>query len=336
MLLTARESTLKKSEVSERIRILKESLKYGGGLRNSLKVCLSYTCQFEIKSAQLLLLPERDGFPADPERIYLTSGASAGVETIMDLLIANPKCGVLIPIPQYPLYTAALALHKAVPCPYYLDESNDWSVTIQDIKSSLQKARSEGTDVRAIVVINPGNPTGSCLSESQVADILQFAHEEKLVVLADEVYQKNVFDPQTRGFHSFKKVLRSQKDDIASSVELFSFHSTSKGQIGECGRRGGYFEVVNVSDEVEAQIYKLASIQLCSPVAGQIAVDIMVDPPKEGEPSYKQFHEEIDGIQNSLKSRSSVLHKTFQDLEGVSCSDAQVRLSLLVMRLARL
>jgi len=265
----------------------------------------------------------RDGFPADPEMIYLTSGASAGVANIMTLMISDPSVGVLIPIPQYPLYTASLALHSAHACPYYLKEEEDWSASISDIKHSLKTARSKGIDVRAIVVINPGNPTGSCLVADQIADIIRLAYQESLVVLADEVYQTNIFLPDSNPFTSFKKVLRSLGAPYSDNVELVSFHSTSKGQIGECGRRGGYFELVNIDPAVEAQLFKLASISLCSSVSGQIGVDIMVKPPKQGEPSYELYAQEVTTIHDSLKHRSTTLLKSFRALEGVECRDAQ-------------
>jgi aspartate/methionine/tyrosine aminotransferase len=84
--------------------------------------------------------------------------------------------------------------------------------------------------------------------------------------------------------------------DQAADVELISFHSISKGMVGECGRRGGYFECVNIDPEVMDQIYKLASISLCPTVPGQILVDLMVNPPKPGSPSFEQYDTEMKGI----------------------------------------
>ena len=96
---------------------------------------------------------ERDGYAADPEAIFLTAGASAGVSNLLQILIANPSCGVLIPIPQYPLYTATLALYHAHAVPYYLDESEDWSLDVAGLEGIVGKARADGIDVRAIAVI---------------------------------------------------------------------------------------------------------------------------------------------------------------------------------------
>lgn len=277
-------------------------------------------------NAVLIWSIARDGYPADPERIYLTAGASAGVSNIMNVIISSPQIGVLIPIPQYPLYTATLSLLSAQACPYYLKEKEGWVSSITDVKRALDKARSEGTDVRAIVVINPGNPTGACLDVEHMQEIIKLAKDESLVLLADEVYQTNIFLPE-RPFISFRKVLYDMGKPYADSVELVSFHSTSKGQIGECGRRGGYFEMININEKVEDQIYKLASAQLCAPVSGQIGLDIMVKPPAEGEPSKGLYFKEIKGTQDELLRRSGILLDAFQKLEGVECTDAQASCS---------
>ena len=74
----------------------------------------------------------------------------------------------MIPIPQYPLYTASIDLFNGKAVPYYLDESNQWGMSVKELEQSLSKARENGTDVRALCVINPGNPTGQCLSESNM------------------------------------------------------------------------------------------------------------------------------------------------------------------------
>ncbi|GAA6043938.1 hypothetical protein JCM8097_000912 [Rhodosporidiobolus ruineniae] len=267
-------------------------------------------------------IENRDGHSASPTKIYLTAGASNGVSNLLQILIANPTDGVLIPIPQYPLYTAALALNNARPVPYFLQEQKDWGLDINDVKRNIEKARHEGTVLKGMVVINPGNPTGNCLSVSDMQEIIKLCYEERMVLFADEVYQDNVYHPN-RPFVSFKKVLRELDPVYADNVELVSFHSISKGQTGECGRRGGYFELCNFSPEAEEQVYKLASIQLCPPVQGQIAVDIITTPPKEGDESYPLWRKEKDGIAETLKHRSQVLLEAFRELEGVSCNEAE-------------
>ncbi|KAK0249250.1 hypothetical protein B0A54_06948 [Friedmanniomyces endolithicus] len=102
-------------------------------------------------------------------------------------------------------------------------------------------------------------------------------------------------------------------------MELVSLHSISKGMVGECGHRGGFYEMVGFDPEVVAQIYKFVSIMLCPPVLGQCIVEMMVNPPREGEPSYPLYRKEYDYIFHSLRDRAQALYKAFQEMEGVSC-----------------
>lgn len=275
-------------------------------------------------------IERRDGFPADPNNIYLSAGASSGVNTLMNVMCASDKVGVLVPIPQYPLYTATLSLLNAQCCPYYLDESAGWGTDMEAIKSAYEEGKSKGIDIRALVIINPGNPTGASLPKSDIEAMIKFAAEHSLVVMADEVYQTNVFIGE---FTSFKKVLRElQRDNPGKDgqegpydhVELASLHSTSKGMVGECGHRGGYFELVGFDKEVQDQIYKFISIMLCPPVIGQCVVELMVNPPVEGDASYEQYQKEYNGIKDGLKERATALYKAFKEMEGVEIGEPQV------------
>lgn len=278
-----------------------------------------------IRNSVATYIERRDGYPSDPGNVFLSAGASSGVNTLMNVICAKPETGILVPIPQYPLYTATLAVLNARCVPYYLDESRAWGTDLSAIKSAYQKAKEEGTDVRAIVVINPGNPTGASLSPEDVRSVIEFAAEEKLVVLADEVYQTNIFIGK---FTSFKKGLRDlQKEQPKrfDNVELASLNSISKGMVGECGHRGGYFELVGFDDEVQAQIYKFVSIMLCAPVVGQCLVEMQVNPPREGDPSYPLYKQEWDGIAQGLQKRATALFEAFKDMEGVVCQEPQVR-----------
>ena len=238
-------------------------------------------------------------------------------------MCAGPKTGILVPIPQYPLYTASLAVLNSTVVPYYLDESQGWGTDLKAIQDAHKKATAEGIDVRGIVVINPGNPTGASLSEESIRSVIDFATQENLVLMADEVYQTNVFIGK---FHSFKSILRKLQSETPKKYdeqELVSLHSISKGMVGECGHRGGYFELVGFHPEVEANIYKFVSIMLCSPVIGQCLVELMVNPPQPGDPSYDLYKKEYDGIFNGLQQRATALHKAFQQMEGVECQEPQ-------------
>ncbi|ORX85886.1 PLP-dependent transferase [Basidiobolus meristosporus CBS 931.73] len=267
-------------------------------------------------------IERRDGFSSDPDSIFLTAGASPAVQLVLQCMIDKPEVGVLIPIPQYPLYTASLALFNGQPVPYYLDEENAWGMNIADLKKSVDEARRNGTDVRALVIINPGNPTGQCLTEENMRDVIDFCQRERLVLCADEVYQTNIYVPEERPFHSFKKVLKSMGSSY-ENVELFSFHSISKGMIGECGRRGGYVECTGIDPKVIDQMYKISSISLCPNVQGQVMMELMVNPPQPGEPSYELYKNEMDDIYTSLIRRSTKLASAFNGLEGVTCNKAE-------------
>ncbi|KAI9222339.1 pyridoxal phosphate-dependent transferase [Blastocladiella britannica] len=267
-------------------------------------------------------IEERDGFPADPDNIFLTAGASPGVQMVLQSLIANSNVGIMIPIPQYPLYTATIGLCDGKAVPYYLDEAEGWTVHAAEVRRAVQEARAAGTDVRALCIINPGNPTGNVLDRSSMEALVRVCVEEKLVLLADEVYQTNVYDWSRRPWVSFKKVVR-EMGLTDNDVELVSFHSISKGMLGECGRRGGYFECVGIDAEVRDEIYKIASVSLCPNVSGQVAVDVMVRPPKAGDASFELYNTEMTYLYESLKRRATKLADALNALEGVSCQPAE-------------
>ena len=281
-----------------------------------------------IRESVAKFIERRDGYPSDPGNIFLSAGASSGVNTLLNVICSKPETGILVPIPQYPLYTATLAVLNARCVPYYLDEGKQWGTDLGTIREAYSKAKSEGTDVRAIVVINPGNPTGASLSPEDVRGVLEFAAEEKLVVMADEVYQTNIFVGK---FTSFKKGLRDLQKEVPEkfdNVELVSLNSISKGMVGECGHRGGFFELTGFDKEVAAQIYKFVSIMLCPPVIGQCLVEMVVNPPKDGDPSYPLYNKEYNGIKEGLRARAMALFDAFQKMEGVECQDPQVSTSL--------
>ncbi|KAJ5720853.1 uncharacterized protein N7483_008787 [Penicillium malachiteum] len=276
-----------------------------------------------IRDSVAKFIEERDGFPANPQDLFLTGGASAGVATLLNVICNDSNAGVLVPIPQYPLYTATLALLNAHCVPYYLEEQKAWGTNVDVIKQSIAEAKAKNINVRSIAVINPGNPTGASLSPDDIKAVLDIAAEEALVVIADEVYQTNVF---TGEFVSFKKRLRQLQQEQPGKyddVELVSLHSTSKGMVGECGHRGGYFELVGFDPLVQEQIYKLVSIGLCPPVVAQCLLETMVNPPREGEPSHELYQQEYNGIRDGLHKRALALYNAFQRMEGVECQEPQ-------------
>ncbi|KAH9305524.1 hypothetical protein KI387_009928, partial [Taxus chinensis] len=266
-------------------------------------------------------ITNRDDYPSNPDDIFLTDGASPGVHMMMQLLIRSEKDGILCPIPQYPLYSASIALHGGTLVPYYLNEATGWGLEISEVKKQLKAARSNGIDVRAIVLINPGNPTGQVLSEENQQEIVQFGKNEGLVLLADEVYQDNVY-VDNKKFLSFKKIARSMgysEKDIC----LVSYQSVSKGYYGECGKRGGYMEVTGLDSDVKDQLYKVASVNLCSNISGQILASLVMNPPKSGDESFEMFCTERDDILSSLARRAKTLVDALNKLEGVTCNEVE-------------
>jgi len=261
-------------------------------------------------------IEDRDGYPANPADIYLTNGASSGVKEMLSTFIFEPQHGVLIPIPQYPLYTATVAALGATVVPYYLAEESNWGLQLKLLEEAMQKAIKDGTDVRAFVIINPGNPTGNCLTEEALHSVVRFCEKYDLMLLADEVYQKNVYNPKMK-FVSAKKAVQ----DLKSNIPLISFHSTSKGLIGECGLRGGYFELFNIPDDVTALIYKMASISLCPNTVGQIATDLMVKPVVKGEESYELFMQERQLIYDNLVTKSKMVNDGLNAMPGIKCQN---------------
>ena len=258
-------------------------------------------------------IQKRDGINADKEHIILTDGASKGVAAVLLALIKNPEDGFMIPIPQYPLYSATIQLYGAKQIGYYLDENNDWQLNEKILIESIEKAKSEGINPVGIAVINPGNPTGAVLSKENIEMIIRFAKKYNLSIMADEVYQENVYKAGLK-FFSFARVMNELKE---TGVTLFSFHSVSKGFFGECGHRGGYFELRNIPDDVMEQFIKLQSISLCSNLSGQVVTYMMVSPPEPGDESYEQYIKERDGIMHELKTKAEILGTELDKIEGM-------------------
>ena len=267
-----------------------------------------------IRQAVADFITRRDGIPANKDHILLTDGASKGVEAAIVALLRDRHDGIMIPIPQYPLYSAEIALRGGQAIPYYLDEAHHWQLREEVLTTSIAQARADGIRPVAIAVINPGNPTGAVLTRDEIAMIVRFARSNGLSLFADEVYQENVY-AEFHEFHSFARVMHDLRE---TTVPLFSFHSVSKGFLGECGHRGGYVELRNIPDDVMAELVKLQSIGLCANVAGQIAVYVMVSPPVQGEESYAQYVKERDGVLGALKAKAEVLGRGINAIEGMS------------------
>jgi len=184
-------------------------------------------------------ITRQSGQPSNPDNIFISNGASEVARMLLQATIRGPNDGIMVPIPQYPLYSASIALYGGKLVPYYLDEENGWALDMAEMRRSLEDARSKGVCVRALVFINPGNPTGQCLTEGNLRDLITFCFENRLVLMADEVYQENIYNSRLP-FIPARKVLGAMPEPVKSGLEIASFHTVSKGAWGECGMRGGY------------------------------------------------------------------------------------------------
>jgi len=205
---------------------------------------------------------------------------------------------------------------------YYLDEKDQWNLNMNELERSLQEAKDNGTNVVGFVLINPGNPTGGVLSKQAVQEVVQFCSKHNLVLLADEVYQENVYD-ETVEFYSCKRAAYDTGLLQTNDIELASFHSTSKGVWGECGRRGGYMELTGFDTKIQDQLYKLASASLCSSVNGQCMTSLMCRGPNPDDVSYESYQAEKIEIFNSLKRRAKIVEEGLDSIPGFSCQPAQ-------------
>ncbi|VEU44532.1 unnamed protein product [Pseudo-nitzschia multistriata] len=276
----------------------------------------------------LSFLRQRDGeeVPTDIEDVFLANGASAAISHLLTALVSDPACGIMIPTPQYPIYSATIDLLGGRRVGYYLDERNKWNLNLEELERSLKEAREQGTNVVGFVLINPGNPTGAVLSREAVRDVVRFCSRHNLVLLADEVYQENVYDEDAE-FYSCKRAAYDVgflgSEPGTEAIELASFHSTSKGVFGECGRRGGYMELTGFDQTIKDQLYKLASASLCSGLNGQCMTALMCRGPSPGDESYESHEAEKTAIFESLKKRARIVEEGLDAIPGFSCQPAQ-------------
>ncbi len=272
-----------------------------------------------VRAAIARFVDQRDGIAggplaADPDRIFLTNGASEAAKFILEMLIAGPSDGIMIPIPQYPLYSATIRKNGGTQVDYFPDEDAGWTLTREMIERPLLAARARGIRVKAIVVINPGNPTGAILDQASVAEVIAVAEEHGLAIIADEVYQENLYG---QSWVSFAQVLGQRQ------VPLFSLHSVSKGYSGECGHRGGYLEVRNPPAITTTGLsfmdvlVKQASVSLCSNTAGQVMTYLMVRPPDAGTSAHDLFCSERDAVLADLYAKATMIKQAFTAMQGV-------------------
>ncbi|XP_028660329.2 alanine aminotransferase 2-like isoform X1 [Erpetoichthys calabaricus] len=270
-------------------------------------------------------IEERDGgIACDRENIYITNGATNGLQLILRLFEYGKgpsQTGVLVPVPSYTRFRLMVLEAGGVNVPYYLNEGHSWALDMTEMKRALKCAR-EHCSPKILYLINPGNPTGQVMSRKTMEGIIKFAAEEKLFVVADEVYQDQVFGDNC-SFLSFKKVLFEMGSEYRDNVELVSLNSVSKAYLGECGFRCGYLETINIDPEAITQLRILITSSSFPSISGQIVLDILMKPPQPGEPSYEIFNKEKTFIMNTLARNSKLAVQTINALPGLRCNPIQ-------------
>ncbi|XP_061776532.1 alanine aminotransferase 2-like [Nerophis ophidion] len=266
-------------------------------------------------------ITQRDGgVPSDPENIWIHPGSQWSLTNMLRVLVnseGSPRSGVLVPVPCHSTTPLSAKFLGAVVVPYFLDEEHGWELQIEELHRALESAQQVCKPV-ALYVINPGNPTGHIQSRGSMQEVIRFILEKKLFLLADEVYQNCIFAENTE-FVSYKRVLSDMGPPFSDTLELASFHSASKGFLGECGLRGGYVELVNIDPPAMKFIQVLFNTGSSPPVVGQFALQLMADPPKPGEPSYPLYTDEIRHLSSTWLGNVKKVEKVLNQLDGFNC-----------------
>jgi len=212
----------------------------------------------------------RRGMPVSPDRVVITSGTSEGIELALTAL-AEGGDEVLIPSPTYPLYTAVLAKIGAKPVFYRKDPSNGWLPDPEEIDALVTPS------TRAIVVIDPNNPTGACYSESVRRGLIEVAERHNVPLLADEVYADLAFDGPVPPMAS-----------LYPDAPIISFSSLSKAYLAP-GWRAGWMAVGRTErlNDVLAAVKKLADGRLCSTGPMEYAIPAALNGDRSHEATFR-------------------------------------------------
>jgi alanine-synthesizing transaminase len=228
--------------------------------------------------------------------IYLGNGASELIAMATNALLDDGD-ELLLPAPDYPLWTAAASLSGGTPVHYLCEEANGWMPDLQDIRRKVT-ARTKG-----IVVINPNNPTGALYSDELLKGIVQIAREHNLVIFADEVYDKVLYDDAKH------TAIASLSDDVLT----LTFNSLSKSYRC-CGYRAGWMIVSGdrkpAADYIEG-LNMLSNMRLCANVPGQFAIQTALG-------GYQSINELI-GEGGRLRRQRDLAYELITAIPGVSC-----------------
>ena len=235
--------------------------------------------------------------------IYLGNGASELIVMATNGLL-NDGDELLLPAPDYPLWTAAVSLSGGTPVHYLCDETNGWMPSVADIRSKITP------NTKGIVVINPNNPTGALYSEDLLKQIVALAREHGLVIFADEVYDKVLYDD----------VKHTPIASLSEDVLTLTFNSLSKSY-RSCGYRAGWLVVSGdkkpAADYIEG-LNMLSNMRLCANVPGQWAIQTALG----GYQSIK----DLVGEGGRLRKQRDLAHELITAIPGVTCVRPQAAL----------
>ncbi|RJX32593.1 MAG: pyridoxal phosphate-dependent aminotransferase [Oxalobacter sp.] len=230
------------------------------------------------------------------EDIYIGNGASELIVMSMNALLDEGD-EVLVPAPDYPLWTAAVSLSGGTPVHYLCDEQADWNPDIEDIKKKITP------NTRAIVVINPNNPTGALYPVEILQQIVDLARKHELIVFADEIYDKILYDGASH----------TSMASLADDVMFITMNGLSKNY-RSCGFRSGWMVVSgdkrHAKDYIEG-LNMLASMRLCSNVPGQYAIQTALG-------GYQSINDLIVPG-GRLYEQRELAHKLLTAIPGVTC-----------------
>ncbi|HUX91085.1 MAG TPA: pyridoxal phosphate-dependent aminotransferase [Gallionellaceae bacterium] len=237
--------------------------------------------------------------------IFIGNGASELITMSMQGLL-NTGDEVLVPAPDYPLWTAAVTLAGGTPRHYLCDEQNDWMPDLQDMRRKIT------TNTRAIVIINPNNPTGALYSDDLLKEIIAIARQHQLIIFADEIYDKVLYDGVTH----------TSIASLADDVLFVTFNGLSKNYRA-CGYRSGWMIVSG--NKKHAQDYIdglniLASMRLCSNVPGQFAIQTALG-------GYQSINDLVAPGGRLCKQRD-LAHELLTAIPGVTCVKPKAALYL--------
>ena len=233
----------------------------------------------------------------DIEDIYLGNGVSELIVMSMQALL-NTGDEVLIPAPDYPLWTAAVTLSSGKPVHYRCDEAQDWFPDLDDIRSKLTPR------TRAIVLINPNNPTGAVYSRELLEQVVELARQRNLVILADEIYDKILYD----------EAQHVSIASLADDVLFFTYNGLSK-TYRAAGYRSGWMIISGAKhrarDLIEG-IEMLASMRLCANVPAQLAIQTSLG-------GYQSI-QDLVAPGGRLREQRDMAHELLNSIPGVSCT----------------